>query len=95
MTEEQIISALFARVSAAANFKTAERRLKLWTDVPIGAKPALYLYQRETEYVRASEAVPAKVTLHADDVAGVISAVKAAHPYEHPAIDLYPLAEIS
>jgi hypothetical protein len=56
-----------------------------------GARP----YIGEVGKLEAVEEERIEVTLHADDVAGVISAVKAAHPYEHPAIDLYPLAEIS
>lgn len=65
MNREDIYSALFSLLSSAADFVTASRRVQLWSDVPPSSKPALFLYEGDTEYVRGSEAVPQKVTLSA------------------------------
>lgn len=66
MNREAIVSALFTKASASAGFVTKGRRFKLWTEVPASAKPALFLMERGEDYVRDSEAVPAKVTLNVD-----------------------------
>ena len=63
MNREAIITALFALVSDAADFATASRRLRLWSSVPPGDKPALFLVERGDNYVRGSEAVPEAVTM--------------------------------
>lgn len=66
MDREAIYAALFELVSEAAEFKTKERRLKLWTDVNASDKPALFMNQVSETYARGSEAVPARVTLTVD-----------------------------
>ena len=45
MNREAIYSALFAKVSTAANFTTISRRLKHWADVPAVDQPALFQAQ--------------------------------------------------
>lgn len=42
---EPAMAALFALVSAAYSFAKNERRLKLWTDVPVGERPALFQFE--------------------------------------------------
>ena len=66
MNREAIITALFTRVSAAAEFVTSSRRLKLWSSLSAGEKPAVFLVERSDAYVRGSEAVPEMVTMHAE-----------------------------
>lgn len=46
MTREPIYAALFAKLQAAASFKTTSRRLKHFSDVPAIDQPALYVAQR-------------------------------------------------
>lgn len=66
MIRETIINALFVRVSSAAAFVTASRRLKMWSSVSAADKPAMFLVEREEIYTRTSEAVPEMVTLDVD-----------------------------
>ena len=42
MSREAAFAALFARVSAAFDWASASRRLKLWSEVPPGQRPALF-----------------------------------------------------
>lgn len=66
MNREAIYSALFALASSSASFVTRSRRLRLWSSVPPGDKPALFLSERGEHVAHASEAVPETVTLHAE-----------------------------
>lgn len=66
MNRDAILTALFNLVKASSSFKTASRRLQLWTDVNSSDKPAIFVAQRGDTYVRSSEAVPQKVTIEAD-----------------------------
>lgn len=66
MQRETIMNALFDRVSAAAAFTTASRRLKLWSSVAATDKPSIFMVERGDMYSRASEAVPETVTLMVD-----------------------------
>jgi hypothetical protein len=63
MNRESILNALFARVSGAAAFATASRRLKLWSSVAPSDKPAIFVAERGDIYARASEATPETVTM--------------------------------
>lgn len=45
MDREAIYTALFALVSTTTGIKTASRRLKVWTEVPQGEQPALFMTQ--------------------------------------------------
>ena len=65
MNREAIFAALFKLVSATSSFKTASRRLKLWSDVNASDKPAIYLAQRPQKYVQGGGNLPQKVTLEA------------------------------
>lgn len=65
-SREQIMSALFALVSGSASFVTAARRLKLWTDVPAGEKPAIFMYERGDDYKGAERYTPPIVTMNVD-----------------------------
>jgi len=66
MNRENIYLALFTLVRNAALFKTASRRLKIWSDVNASDKPAVFLAQRGEIYGQGSEATPQKVILKAD-----------------------------
>lgn len=65
-TREQIMQALFALVSGLAGFITASRRLKLWSDVSSGEKPAIFQYERDDEQKGADRYVPPTVIMNAD-----------------------------
>ncbi|MEI7443266.1 MAG: hypothetical protein WCK28_00110 [Burkholderiales bacterium] len=68
MTREPIYAALFARLSAAAAFQTASRRLKHWTDTPGGEQPALFMAQRRETVMPATPVpgLPPKYLLEVD-----------------------------
>lgn len=65
MNREQIYSALFDKVSGAANFKTKSRKLRHWSDVPQGEQPALFMVQtgEAAETIRGQ---PTRWTLRVD-----------------------------
>ena len=65
MTREAIYSALFARMSAAAGFATASRRLRHWSDVGTVEQPALFQVQK-SETARREAGLPPKWTLAVD-----------------------------
>lgn len=65
MDREKIFQALFTLIQNAASFKTASRRLKLWSDVNPADKPAVFLVQRPQKYVQGGGNLPQKVTLEA------------------------------
>ena len=65
-SREAVYQALFDLVKNAAPFKLTSRRLKLWTDVNSGQKPALFVAQRPQQYAQGSTATPQKVTLEAE-----------------------------
>ena len=44
-TREQIMQALFTLVSNAYPWATTSRRLKLWGDVPVEDRPALFQFE--------------------------------------------------
>lgn len=72
MSREAAFSALFARVSAAYGWALASRRLKLWSEVPPGQRPALFQLESGPEsYQWTSLATPrrsfdAKLLLYFD-----------------------------
>jgi hypothetical protein len=47
ITREPIYGALFARVAGAANFVTAERRLRHWSGMAPAEQPALFMRQKQ------------------------------------------------
>jgi hypothetical protein len=61
MNREAIYSALFALVSTAPGLATTSRKLKHWSDVPAGRRPALFQTQgRETVMATAANGLPAR-----------------------------------
>ena len=65
MNREQIYSALFAKLSGAANFNTASRRLRHWSDVTSAEQPALFQAQKH-ETAHRARGQPPKWTLALD-----------------------------
>lgn len=66
MNREAIYQALFNLVAASASFKTASRRLKLWSDVPPSDRPAVFVAQRPGNYNQGDESQPGTITLEAE-----------------------------
>ena len=65
MTREAIYEALFARLTAAAGFATASRRLRHWSDVGPAEQPALFQVQK-SETARRDAGLPPRWTLAVD-----------------------------
>jgi hypothetical protein len=59
MTREPIYAALFALLSGAADFVTASRRLRHWSDVGPAEQPALFVVQK-SETAEAKAGLPPK-----------------------------------
>ncbi len=58
VAREQIMQALFALVSGSSSYVTASRRLRLWTDVSSGEKPAIFQYERDDMYANGKNYLP-------------------------------------
>ncbi len=88
---EAIYSALWNLVSKAANFATADRRLRHWSDVSSAEQPALFMSQKRNVGTTHQGAVntPIVWTLEADFYIYVHSS----DPYIAPAILLNPLID--
>ena len=65
---EDIFTALFAKLSAASftrevngstTFKTVSRRIKLWGEVPVDQRPAMFMVERHEVPSFSSELEPA------------------------------------
>jgi len=54
-----------------------------------GAQPAIGVVEREEEVIEER----VEVNVDFDQVESVMSAIRSVHPYDEPAIDLYPLAD--
>lgn len=65
MNRETIHAALFAKLSTAAGFATASRRLKHWNDTPAAEQPALFL-SHKTESAEPRQGLPTLWTLDFD-----------------------------
>ena len=65
MNREQIYGALFAKLSAAANFATASRRLRHWGDVGPAEQPALFQAQK-SETAKRMRGLPPRWTLEVE-----------------------------
>jgi hypothetical protein len=65
MDREAIYSALFDKLSNAAEFITVSRRLKHWSDVAAADQPALFQAQRR-EIVEGEPGLPRMHLLHVD-----------------------------
>ena len=57
LDRETIYTAIFARAQQIAEFKTASRRVRAWTDVPPLEQPALFLGQ-DTEEPKQRRGLP-------------------------------------
>ena len=57
-SREQIMTALFALVSSSPGLVTSFRRLRLWSDVPSGEKPALFMYERAEKISNGNADLP-------------------------------------
>jgi hypothetical protein len=66
VTREQIMTALFAVVSASPAFVTKSRRLQLWDTVSANNKPAIFMYERDDFYKGADRYLPPTVTMSVD-----------------------------
>lgn len=88
---EAIYSALWNLASNAANFATAERRLRHWADVSPSEQPALFMTQKtqQAERRQGVDDAPIVWTLHADFYIYVHSS----DPRAAPAILLNPLID--
>jgi len=73
-TRESVMSALFARLSAATfvavngstTFKTTSRRIKLWAEVPKDSRPAMFMVERHETPTFVAENQPAKQSMMVD-----------------------------
>ncbi len=69
VTREQIFLALFNLVTTvqvgtppAVPWKTKSRKLKLWNEVPVELRPAIFMAERTQQYYGAERPVPPKRT---------------------------------
>lgn len=88
---EAIYSALWDRVSGAAQFVTADRRLRHWTDVAAAEQPAVFMSQTRQHGTTDQRGynLPVIWTLTAD----LYVYVSSSDPYLAPAILLNPLLD--
>jgi hypothetical protein len=82
VSREDVISALFAKLKAAATFKTTGRRLVLWSLV--NEQPALFLRHVNDDYPPRSTGMPPRITIECE--AWIY--VKDPDPDAEPEIDL-------
>ena len=89
ISREPIYAALFALVSGAGGFVTAERRLRHWSDVAPAEQPALFQHQKlEAAAVKALGA-PTVWTLGVE----LHLYAHSSDPYRSPAMILNPLLD--
>lgn len=89
IAREPIYAALFALVSAAADFVTAERRLRHWSDVAPAEQPALFQSQRSETAAVKTLGAPTVWTLAVE----LYLYVHSSDPYRAPAMLLNPLLD--
>ncbi|HEX3884748.1 MAG TPA: hypothetical protein VHW66_18995 [Stellaceae bacterium] len=89
ISREPIYAALFALVSEAAEFTTADRRLRHWSDVSPAEQPALFVAQRKQNAAVKTLGAPAEWTLFAD----IYVYAHSSDPYLSPATILNPLVD--
>ena len=87
--EEQVMTALFRFSGFIGNYRDCSFRVEgAGTFLPLpGAKP----FQGEEGRRECADESRIEVLLRAADIGKATEALKAAHPYEEPAFDLYPL----
>jgi hypothetical protein len=86
---ETIYSALWELGSGAANFASANRRLRHWADVAPGEQPALFMSEKGGRAAVKTLAAPIVWTLYAEFYVYVHSS----DPYLAPATILNPLLD--
>ena len=86
---ESIYAALFARVGGAAQFVTAARRLRHWSDLTPAEQPALFMRQRAEVAAVPTVGAPTVWTLIVD----LYLYAHASGPYVAPATVLNPLID--
>ncbi len=89
ITRETIYAALFAQVSAAADFVTATRRLRHWSDVTPAEQPALFLRQKSEMATVPTLGAPTVWKLAVE----LYLYAHASDPYAAPATILNPLID--
>lgn len=63
VTREQVSIALFNLLNSAYNFPTSSRRMKIWDDVALINKPALFLDEEKESHERTNHPTPAVRTM--------------------------------
>ena len=86
---EAIYSALWTLAADAANFASANRRLRHWTDVAPAEQPALFMAEKGGHAATKALGSPIAWTLYADFYVYVHSS----DPYLAPAMVLNPLLD--
>lgn len=86
---EQIYEALFELVNSAAQFTTAERRLRHWSDVSPAEQPAVFTSEKGGHAVSKAYGTPQVWTLLVD----LYVYVHSSDPYRSPAMVLNPLLD--
>ncbi|HEV2303330.1 MAG TPA: hypothetical protein VGR91_17320 [Stellaceae bacterium] len=89
IARETIYAALWALVAEAADFVTADRRLRHWTDLSPAEQPALFMVEKGGVAETKALGAPVVWTLHADFYLYVHSS----DPYLAPATVLNPLVD--
>jgi hypothetical protein len=89
IAREAIYAALFARVAAAADFVTTERRLRHWSDVAPAEQPALLQLQKTETAALKTLGAPTVWTLTVE----LYLYAHSSDPYLAPAMVLNPLID--
>lgn len=79
-TREEVYQAFFDLVSQSSAFVTASRKFRLWTDVPLEARPALFVLERNEDSEMGARATVAGVVTYNVDVFIYTNAQDAAVP---------------
>jgi hypothetical protein len=89
IVREAIYGALWSLAAGAANFASANRRLRHWADLAPAEQPALFMSEKGGHAVTKALGGPTIWTLHADFYVYVHSS----DPYLAPAMLLNPLLD--
>jgi hypothetical protein len=89
ITREPIYAALWALAAGAAQFTTASRRLRHWSDVGAAEQPALFMSEKGGSAATKALGAPVVWTLRADFFVYAFSS----DPYAAPAQILNPLLD--
>ncbi len=89
ITREPIYAALFARVSGAAHFITAGRRMRHWSSLTPAEQPALFMRQKSEIAAMTTVGAPTVWKLVVD----LYVYAHASDPYVAPATVLNPLID--